>query len=66
MSDKESPLFKSRLVHMANGKSVPRVCVDALNDFEQTWPGATFHTARPAIVAVVLEALIKETDPKWE
>lgn len=66
MSDKESPLFKSRLVHMANGKSVPRVCVEALNDFEKTWPGATFPTARAAIISAVLEALIKETNPKEE
>lgn len=43
-------------VNLANGTKVPKACVDALDEFERVWPGATFPTARAAIVAEVLKA----------
>lgn len=48
------------LVDMVNGKSVPKACVDALDEFEKTWPGASFSKARAAIVFEVLQAYKRE------
>lgn len=47
----------SEMIELAGGADVPRYLVEALNDFETVWPGATFHRARPAIVNEVLTAL---------
>lgn len=44
-------------VRLMNGRDVPKACVDALDEFEKVWPGATFPYARPAIVAAVLDAI---------
>lgn len=43
-------------IHLANGTSVPKACVDALEELENIWPGASLPQARAAIVAAVLEA----------
>jgi hypothetical protein len=50
------------MVEMMNGRSVPKACVDALDEFEQIWPGATWPTARMAIADRVLEAADKAMD----
>ena len=42
---------------LADGRSVPIAAVIALYELEKTWPGATLRQARPAIVAVVMNAL---------
>lgn len=48
-------------VDLANGKSVPKACVDALDKFDaEVWPGASFRGARGALVSVVLDAYKKE------
>lgn len=47
----------SEMIHLAGGASVPAYLVEALEEFETVWPGATFHNARPAIVAVLLNEL---------
>lgn len=49
----------SDMVHLAGGWSVPKYLVEALEEFETVWPGATFHNARPAIVVVILTELQK-------
>lgn len=46
----------NEIVYLADGREVLRICVDALDAFEKTWPGATFPMARAGIVAAVLEA----------
>lgn len=47
----------SEMIHLAGGAEVPAYLVEALEEFETVWPGATFHNARPAIIAVVLNEL---------
>jgi hypothetical protein len=50
-------------IELASGASVPKACVDALDNFDaEIWPGATFPTARAAIVNVVLNAYLKEAE----
>lgn len=55
--------MSTEYLHLADGREVPVVAVDALNDLEQRWPGATLEQARPAIVAAVLEAVAKAGGP---
>lgn len=50
------------MVRMQQGSDVPKVCVDALTEFEKTWPGASFPMARPKIVQIVLETYKKEVE----
>lgn len=45
------------IIPLANGRDVPKVCVDALDEYEKIWPGATFAKARPGIVAAILDAI---------
>ena len=44
-------------VELVDGRSVPLKAVQALDELEKIWPGATFPTARHAIVAAVMESL---------
>lgn len=44
------------MIGLADGRNVPKACVDALDEYEITWPGATFPTARAGIVWAVLAA----------
>lgn len=44
------------ILHMANGDEIPLRLVQALNDLEKEWPGATLVNARPAIVGAILKA----------
>jgi hypothetical protein len=44
-------------VELADGRKVPRKAVDALAILDAKWPGASLPSARPAIVATVMEAL---------
>lgn len=53
MSDEKIPL--------AGGDDVPVYLVEALNELEVHWPGATFHRARPAIVNAILQAQKKRS-----
>src|SRR4051812_48505641 len=48
-------------VKLAGGGEVPAYLIEALEEFEKTWPGATFPRARPAIVYAILKA-----QKKWE
>lgn len=45
---------------LANGEEIPDACVQALEDLERRWPGATLPQARGAIVSVVLKAYHKK------
>jgi hypothetical protein len=45
------------VVELMNGKGVPKVCLDALEEFDMSWPGASFVNARPGLVAAVLNAI---------
>lgn len=47
------------MIGLASGDEVPKACVDALDAFEQKWPGASFHNARPALAVVVRKELEK-------
>jgi hypothetical protein len=50
--------FKRREnVQLTDGRWVPKVCVEALTELEERWPGATFVGARSAIAAAVLESI---------
>lgn len=51
---------EDEFVYLVDGRKVPVRCVKALDEFEKTWPGASFHRARAAIVAEVLKAYNKE------
>lgn len=44
-------------VPLADGRDVPKACVDALDALDERWPGATFPRARAAIAAAVLDAV---------
>ena len=45
---------------LADGTYVPDECVEALEELEKRWPGATLKQARGAIVATVLKAYAKK------
>lgn len=47
---------------LSDGREVPQACVDALDEFERRWPGATFHYARAGIAAVVIAAYEKDKE----
>jgi hypothetical protein len=48
----------SEWIELADGVTrVPAAAVAALDKLDETWPGATFKGARPAIVAAVIAAL---------
>ena len=49
----------SETIVLANGARVPKSCVDALDDLDKLWPGATFSHARPAIVLAVLKQYLR-------
>lgn len=49
----------TEFIFLANGGKVPKKAVEALDKFEEIWPGATFMMARAAIVQVVMESLKK-------
>lgn len=44
-------------IELADGRTVPRKGVDALAILDAKWPGASLPSARPAIVAAVMEVL---------
>lgn len=50
------------LIELADGRTVPRAAVDALDELDRTWPGATFPGARGAVAWTVLDAVREETD----
>ena len=50
-------MFDVEMLDLTNGKRIPKDALVALDRLEESWPGATFHGARPAIVAAVLESL---------
>lgn len=52
--------MKPNLTETAGGRKAPVSCVTALTEFENVWPGASFHNARTALVSEVMEALGKE------
>lgn len=47
----------NEMIQLAGGDRVPKACVDALVEYENIWPGATFHNARAAIAREVLKAV---------
>ena len=47
----------NEMIHLAGGADVPKYLVEALENFETVWPGATFHNARPAIVSLLLNEM---------
>lgn len=47
---------------MPDGRAVPKGVVDAIDEYESTWPGATFPTARAAIAWQVLASV----DPRMK
>jgi hypothetical protein len=49
-------MASKELIHLAGGDSVPKNLVDALDELENEWPGATLRQARPAIVLAILKA----------
>lgn len=56
-SDQTTVKPREEMVQMADGREVPKYLVDALEKFDQEWPGATFRGARPAIVRTIIEAI---------
>lgn len=53
------------MLSLADGRQVPKRCVDALDAFENSWPGASFAGARPALAWYVLTSYdesIKKAD----
>ncbi len=44
------------MVRLAGGGSAPKACVDAIDELETRWPGASFHGARAAIAVAVVKA----------
>lgn len=50
-------MFDVEMLDLTNGKRIPKESLVALDKLEESWPGATFHGARPAIVAAVMDAL---------
>lgn len=51
-------------IFLANGTKVPKACVDALDEFDKVWPGASFPKARAAIVNMVLFTYAKIDNTK--
>lgn len=47
----------NEMIHLAGGADVPKYLVEALENFETVWPGATFHNARPGIVSLLLNEM---------
>lgn len=47
----------TEFIFLANGGKVSKAAVEALDRLEETWPGATWFLARPAIVQAVTKAL---------
>jgi hypothetical protein len=43
-------------LYLADGRKVPKRCVDALDEYEATWPGASFAGARAALAWAVIAA----------
>lgn len=41
---------------LADGRAVPKKCVDALTEYEATWPGASLPEARAALAWAVLSS----------
>lgn len=48
---------QEEMVYLANGKDVPKKAVDAMDELELIWPGASFVNARPALAWVVLNSV---------
>lgn len=48
-------------VILTNGKTVPQVCIDALEEFDKIWPRATTPQARAGIASAVIEAFKKSS-----
>lgn len=46
--------FAPETICLADGREVPASAVEALNQLEKKWPGATLEQARPAITAALL------------
>lgn len=65
-------LKKHAVSMMADGSWIPTVAIDALNELEERWPGATLEQARPAIVSAIIKKLshtpmpwvVQTTDPE--
>jgi hypothetical protein len=49
----------SRYVWTAGDVAVPKLCVEALNEYENTWPGATLPQARLGVIIAVIESYEK-------
>jgi hypothetical protein len=43
-------------LYLADGRKVPKRCVDALDEYENTWPGASFPNARTGLAWTVIAA----------
>lgn len=48
---------------MADGSYIPTIAIDALDELEERWPGATLEQARPAIVSAIIRKLSETTTP---
>jgi hypothetical protein len=48
---------KEPKVLLADGRWVPKKCLDALDELDKRWPGATFSGARAMIAAEVLASI---------
>lgn len=58
----DAPALDLDTLELADGRTVPRAAVDALDELDRSWPGATFPGARGAIAWTVLDAVREETD----
>lgn len=58
----DAPALDGDTLELADGRTVPRAAVDALDELDRSWPGATFPRARGAIAWTVLDAVREETD----
>lgn len=48
------------MVYLSDGREIPKACVDALDEYEDVWPGATLPQARYGIAWAVIAAYKKE------
>lgn len=53
-----------QMAQTAGGGEVPQSCVDALDEFEKRWPGASFPTARTGLAIAAVEALPYEIETR--
>lgn len=60
LSDEEYDVDDEKAVFLAGGGTVPKVAVNALDELDKKWPGASFPMARAAIVWAVLDAVTND------